>query len=50
MSSRGVLDTALDAVGNTPLIRLDKIAKEEGFQCNLRALVFFSLRPAHDWN
>lgn len=38
MSSRGVLDTALDAVGNTPLIRLDKIAKAEGFQCNLRKI------------
>lgn len=32
----GVLNNALEAVGNTPLIRLDKIAKAEGLQCNLR--------------
>lgn len=31
-----VLDNALGAVGCTPLIRLDKIAKAEGLQCNLR--------------
>jgi hypothetical protein len=31
-----ILDNALDAVGHTPLIRLDKIAKEEGLKCNLR--------------
>ena len=31
-----VLDNALDAVGNTPLIRLDKIGTAEGLQCNLR--------------
>ncbi|OJA14988.1 hypothetical protein AZE42_04329 [Rhizopogon vesiculosus] len=30
-----ILDNALDAVGNTPLIRLDKIATEEGLKCNL---------------
>lgn len=35
-NSRYILDTALDAVGNTPLIRLDKIAAEEGLKCNLR--------------
>jgi cystathionine beta-synthase len=29
------LDTALDAVGNTPLIRLDKIARNHGLKCNL---------------
>ncbi|KAG9313043.1 pyridoxal phosphate-dependent enzyme beta subunit [Chiua virens] len=34
MSPR-ILDSALDAVGNTPLIRLDKIAAEEGLKCNL---------------
>lgn len=32
---RLILDNALDAVGNTPLIRLDKIAAEEGLKCNL---------------
>ncbi|KAJ3500792.1 hypothetical protein NMY22_g19144 [Coprinellus aureogranulatus] len=38
-----ILDTALGAVGHTPLIRLDKIAKENGFKCNLLAKVeFFS--------
>ncbi|GFZ48133.1 Beta-thionase [Saitozyma sp. JCM 24511] len=31
----GVLSSALDAVGCTPLIRLDRIAKEEGLECNL---------------
>ena len=32
-----ILDTALDAVGHTPLIRLDKIALHEGLKCNLCA-------------
>jgi len=31
----GILDSALDAVGHTPLIRLQRIAKEEGLKCNL---------------
>lgn len=31
-----ILDNALEAVGYTPLIRLDKIAEAEGLQCNLR--------------
>lgn len=31
-----ILDNALGAVGHTPLVRLDRIAKEEGLQCNLR--------------
>ena len=31
----GILDSALDAVGHTPLIRLDKIAKDAGLKCNL---------------
>ncbi|KAH8116302.1 pyridoxal phosphate-dependent enzyme, beta subunit [Phellopilus nigrolimitatus] len=30
-----VLDNALEAVGNTPLIRLDKIRRNEGLRCNL---------------
>jgi len=30
-----ILDNALDAVGNTPLIRLDKIVDREGLKCNL---------------
>ncbi len=34
-----VLDSVLDAVGNTPLIRLDRIAKHEGLRCNLRKSV-----------
>lgn len=33
--TRHILDSALDAVGNTPLIRLEKIARQEGFKCNL---------------
>jgi len=31
-----ILDNALDAVGKTPLIRLDKIAQLHGLKCNLR--------------
>ncbi|ESK96493.1 pyridoxal phosphate-dependent enzyme [Moniliophthora roreri MCA 2997] len=30
-----ILSSALDAVGNTPLIRLDRIAKQYGLKCNL---------------
>jgi len=30
-----ILDNALEAVGNTPLIRLDKVAQQEGLRCNL---------------
>ncbi|KAJ8496046.1 hypothetical protein ONZ51_g1364 [Trametes cubensis] len=33
--SSQIVDSALGAVGNTPLVRLDRIAKTEGFQCNL---------------
>lgn len=37
MSSRShIIDNALGAVGETPLVRLDKIAQQEGLQCNLR--------------
>lgn len=31
------LDTVLDAIGETPLVRLDRIALEEGIKCNLYA-------------
>ncbi|KAL5492266.1 CYS4 [Sanghuangporus weigelae] len=34
-----ILDNALDAVGHTPLIRLDKIRNREDLQCNLLAKV-----------
>ncbi|EKM49964.1 uncharacterized protein PHACADRAFT_264423 [Phanerochaete carnosa HHB-10118-sp] len=37
-----ILDDALGAVGNTPLIRLDKIAKAEGLQCNLLGKVEYT--------
>lgn len=37
-TTRQILDNALCAVGNTPLIRLDKIAHQEGLKCNLCAL------------
>lgn len=30
-----ILQNALEAVGNTPLIRLDKIREREGLKCNL---------------
>ncbi|KAG0090456.1 hypothetical protein BGZ92_002903 [Podila epicladia] len=32
-----VLDTILEHIGNTPLVRLNKIAKSEGLQCELLA-------------
>ena len=32
----GVLDSAMDAVGHTPLIKLQRIAEDEGLKCNLR--------------
>ncbi|WWD08447.1 cystathionine beta-synthase [Kwoniella europaea PYCC6329] len=32
---QGVLASALDAVGHTPLIKLQRIANEEGLKCNL---------------
>lgn len=34
-----VLDNALGAVGNTPLIRLDRLARHEGLKCNLRTIL-----------
>ena len=34
--STQILDNALGAVGHTPLIRLDKVAKQHGLKCNLR--------------
>ena len=30
-------DTILSCIGETPLVRMDKIAAEEGFKCNLYA-------------
>ena len=33
---QGILNSALDAIGQTPLIRLDRIANAEGLKCNLR--------------
>jgi len=30
-----IIDTGLDAIGNTPLVRLDRIAAHEGLKCNL---------------
>ncbi|KAJ7760553.1 tryptophan synthase beta subunit-like PLP-dependent enzyme [Mycena metata] len=36
-----ILDNALGAVGNTPLIRLDKVAAQFGLKCNLLAKVEF---------
>ncbi|KAH9935966.1 pyridoxal phosphate-dependent enzyme beta subunit [Epithele typhae] len=37
-----VIDSALDAIGNTPLVRLDRIAKEEGLQCNILGKVEYT--------
>ena len=30
-------DNILSCIGSTPLVRMDKIAREEGFKCNLYA-------------
>ncbi|KAJ6610218.1 cystathionine beta-synthase [Mycena sp. CBHHK59/15] len=38
-----ILDDALGAVGNTPLVRLDKVAKQFGLKCNLPKLEFLSV-------
>lgn len=35
MRSAGVLDNALGAVGNTPLIRLNRIPQQHGIRCNV---------------
>ena len=32
-----ICDTILDHVGNTPLVRINKIAKDEGIECELLA-------------
>jgi len=37
--STQILDNALGAVGHTPLIRLDKVAKRHGLKCNLLGMV-----------
>ena len=42
-----VLGSVLDAVGNTPLIRLDRIAKHEGLKCNLRKFAYLARHVAH---
>ncbi|EIW79371.1 pyridoxal phosphate-dependent enzyme beta subunit [Coniophora puteana RWD-64-598 SS2] len=42
MNAPQILDNALDAVGNTPLIRLDRIAQQEGLKCNLLAKVEYT--------
>lgn len=43
---RFVLDSALDAVGNTPLIRLDRIAVHKGLKCNLSESFLLVFHPA----
>jgi cystathionine beta-synthase len=32
-------DSPLSLIGHTPLVRLDKLAKEEGIKCNILAKV-----------
>ena len=34
-----VLSNILEMVGNTPMVRLDKIARSEGLECDLCALL-----------
>ncbi|KAI0676026.1 pyridoxal phosphate-dependent enzyme beta subunit [Trametes maxima] len=37
-----IVDSALGAVGHTPLVRLERIAKQEGLQCNLLGKVEYT--------
>ncbi|KAJ7091373.1 tryptophan synthase beta subunit-like PLP-dependent enzyme [Mycena belliarum] len=39
--SHPIIDNALGAVGNTPLVRLDKVAAQFGLKCNLLAKLEF---------
>ncbi|GEM06617.1 cystathionine beta-synthase [Rhodotorula toruloides] len=39
MQTVPIHDSALSLIGHTPLVRLDRIAKEEGLECNLLAKV-----------
>lgn len=32
-----ILDTILDHIGNTPMVRINKIGKSEGLECEIRA-------------
>lgn len=43
----GVLDSAVDAVGHTPLIRLSRFAAAEGIHCNLCTTVELAVTRAH---
>ncbi|KAG8827212.1 cystathionine beta-synthase [Serendipita sp. 401] len=38
---QGILDSSLDAIGQTPLVRLQRIADAEGLKCNLLAKLEF---------
>ena len=40
-TAKTIFSTALQAIGNTPMIRLDKIAKSAGLQCELCKLLDF---------
>jgi hypothetical protein len=37
-----ILDTILDHIGNTPLVRINKIGKSEGLECEIRTFLPFS--------
>lgn len=39
MQTVPIHDSALSLIGHTPLVRLDRIAREEGLRCNLLAKV-----------
>ena len=41
--SSSILPNVLDMIGNTPLVRLDKIAKSEGLECDLRTFITWHL-------
>ena len=39
----GILPNSLHCIGQTPMVRLDKIAKKEGLQCELREFTIISI-------
>jgi cystathionine beta-synthase len=36
-----IMDTILDNIGNTPMVRINKITQEEGIECEIRKSLFF---------
>lgn len=45
--SNSILDNVLEMIGNTPMVRLDKIAKSEGLECELRESIITIKQSVH---